>query len=124
MSTEAGTIPLELVQRAFKWLNGRDTVMSSEAILSHMMSGTSSGSYPLDPADLGRCLRLLGLFPEWKPRIGEMAGYGKTWAMFAERWDELSKAMADEVGIDWSKGREARQTYDLMKSLRAQSGER
>lgn len=114
----------ELTRRVFKWLLGRDTGSSSKAILAHMVCGVSHGEYPYDPADLGRCLRMLELFPEWKARIAEMAGYGKVWAVFIDHWDGLSSMMADEVGIDWSKGREAHRTYEFMCDLRKQAGER
>ncbi|KAF1698317.1 hypothetical protein CSC62_05250 [Pseudoxanthomonas jiangsuensis] len=102
-------------KRALLWLAGGDSGMSSEAICHHMLGMESDGSFPWDPADLGRCLRLLELFPEWKPRMGEMARYSPIWAALAERWDELATTMAGEVGIDWSKGRKAPLTYAAMK---------
>lgn len=74
-----------------------------------------------DSSDLGRCLRLLELFPEWKPRVGEMARYSAQWAALVERWDELAEMMADEVGIGWSKGKGKRapRTYAAMKDALA-----
>lgn len=102
-------------QRLAKWFSGRDTGSSSKAIACHMAGGTCDGSSPSDPADLGRCLRLLEIFPEWKPRIKEMMGYGGEWLGLAPHWDELEKSMADEVGIDWSKGQKAGLTYKLMR---------
>lgn len=102
----------------FKWMAGNDTGMSSKAIALHMTTGDCDGSYPFDPADLGRCLRLLERFPDWKPRIVEMSVYGAVWSAYTERWSEIAKCMADEVGIDWSKGRKAIQTYDLMQEIR------
>ncbi|MBB5663236.1 hypothetical protein GGE68_001412 [Rhizobium leguminosarum] len=109
------------LQEAFKWLFGRDTGMSSKAILGHMLAGVSDGSYPYDPADLGRCLRLLEKFPQWKHRMGEMAQYGGAWPTYAKHWADLETSMADEVGIDWSKGNDASLTYKYMKALRAQA---
>ena len=38
--------------------------------------GFGGWSYPSDPADLGRCLRLLREIPEWAPRMPEMAKRG------------------------------------------------
>jgi hypothetical protein len=95
------------MQRGFKWLFGCDTGMSSKAILGHMICGVSDGSWPSDGGDLGRCLRLLDLFPEWKGRIGEMARYGKVWSLYVEHWDQI--VSADDP-------------YDLMKSLQKQAG--
>lgn len=105
------------LQEAFRWMNGHDTGMSSKAIFSHMISGESTGSYPYDPSDLGRCIRLLERFPLWRLRLPEMAAYGPVWKIYVERWDELHSMMADEVGVDWSKARRAPKTYAFMKEL-------
>ena len=51
-----------LVKRAFVWMTAGDAGSSSKAILGHMLCGISDGEYPYDPADLGRCLRLLENF--------------------------------------------------------------
>ena len=112
---EAALVDVSIARRALLWLAGGDSGMSSEAICHHMLGMKSDGSFPLDPSDLGRCLRLLELFPEWKPRMGEMARYSAQWAALVERWDELAEMMADEVGIDWSKGKGAQRTYAAMK---------
>ena len=103
----------------FKWMRSHDSGASSEAIAMHMIAGWSDGSFPRDPADLGRCLRLLELFPEWKPRIGEMSKYGAVWQAYADQWEDMESSMRDEVGIDWSKGRSAEKTYGLMKRIEA-----
>jgi hypothetical protein len=83
-----------------------------------MVGGTVRGhwNHPHDPADLGRCLRLLEAVPEWKPRIVEMSRHSIGWAVLSARWDEIAASMADEVGIDWSKGTKAPKTYALMRS--------
>ena len=99
------------------WFASDDTGMSSEAIARHMtgMPLRYEWCAPSDPADLGRCLRLLELFPEWKPRITQMAQHGGEWASLVPHWDELAQMMADEVGIDWSKGKRAPKTYEAMR---------
>lgn len=114
---EAAREDVSIARRALLWLAGGDSGMSSEAICYHMLGMKSDGSFPLDPSDLGRCLRLLELFPEWKPRMGEMARYSAQWAALVERWDELAEMMADEVGIGWPKGngKRAPRTYAAMK---------
>lgn len=116
---EAAREDVSIARRALLWLAGGDSGMSSEAICYHMLGMKSDGRFPLDPSDLGRCLRLLELFPEWKPRMGEMARYSAQWAALVERWDELAEMMADEVGIDWSKGKRAPRTYAAMKDALA-----
>jgi hypothetical protein len=77
------------------WLGGRGTGASSLAIVAHMSGGESSGEYPLDVADLSRCIWLLRIMPEWEPRIGEMARYshqhyGNVWAEYARNWELLT----------------------------------
>lgn len=101
------------------WFCSNDTGMSSKCIAA-ALSGVKPEDIrhpgtPSDPADLGRCLRLLERFPEWKPRMAEMATVSKQWAAVIPYWDEVSQSMIDEVGIDWSKGKSAPKTYNLMK---------
>lgn len=106
--------------RALQWLFSGDTGLSSRCLCAHMLGVKAErSSYPSDPSDLGRCLRLLELIPEWKPRIGEMAAFGPGWAGQVKAWDKLAQSMADEVGIDWSKGCSAPLTYDAMKIAQA-----
>lgn len=100
-----------------KWLCGEDTGRSSRAIALHMTTGICDGSFPWDPSDLGRCLRLLEQFPEWKTRLPEMAVYGPKWRALVSQWDELASSMEEEVGIDWSKGRSASKTYVMMRQI-------
>lgn len=106
------------MERALNWVSGNDTGLSSETIWRVMM-GREVGrvSYPHDPDDFGRCARLLRLIPEWRPRLKLMAGASVVWAALVDRWDEIADAMEAEVGIDWSKGRSAPKTYELMKSI-------
>ena len=108
-------------QRVIAWLIGDDTGMSSMVICAHMCGVEPTDAYfaPSDPDDLGRCLRLLEKFPDWKPRIHELAKYGPAWEARVNHWDYLAVMMADEVGIDWSKGNVAHRTYDAMKATEA-----
>jgi hypothetical protein len=106
------------LKAALKWLNGNDTGISSQAIMTHMLGEhPTSDTYPSDPSDLGRCIRLLRVIPAWHQRIGEMAKIGHVWASLVTHWDELEMLMSDEVGFDWQKGERAPRTYDRMKSL-------
>lgn len=104
-------------QRAAAWLRDGEVGMSSRAIHDHMLGVTACDgySYPLDPDDLNRCIKLLVLIPEWKPRMGEMIRHGKEWAGLASRWEEICQRFIDEVGVDWCKGSSAPMTYMLMK---------
>lgn len=106
-------------QRAVAWIRDGDVGMSSRAIHDHMLGlGPKRGySCPSDPSDLNRCLLLLDLIPEWKPRMGEMAAHGVRWAGLAAKWDEIVECFLDEVGLNWSKGDRLRatKTYAMMK---------
>ena len=108
-------------QRAKKWIIDGRVGSSSKAIYRHMLVGGeskgASHSYPHDPDDLNRCLLLLELIPEWKPRMLEMACYGTAWAGLGCRWEELSETFLNEAGIDWCKAKSAPKTYALMKQL-------
>lgn len=109
-----------IMERAHRWIVGEHVGASSKSIWAHMMgAGAPRGqwSVPHDPDDMSRCLRLLRLIPEWAPRIPEMAARSPQWAKLAPRWDEVVQSMEDEVGWDWSKGRAAPRTYDLMCSI-------
>lgn len=108
------------LERGLAWLAGRDTGASSKAICLHMLGHRfgEHADYPRDPDDLGRCLRLLDLMPEWKLRLSEMAAYGPVWRGLVEKWDHLAAMMADEVGVDWSKGQSAPLTYEAIRAIR------
>lgn len=90
----------DITTRAIEWAGGRGTGASSKAIWSHMLTGKCDGSYPRDGDDLGRCVRLLDLIPEWKSRIGEMARYGGAWIGLVDQWDALVKLHAAEKHDD------------------------
>lgn len=108
--------------RIAEWIGSGDTGLSSKAIMLWLSARTKDqmwGAYtPSDPADLGRCLRLLERIPEWKERMPEMAEAGGMWPTFVKHWDEMADLMREEVGIDWSKGRRAERTYAFMKTVR------
>lgn len=106
--------------RAARWACGNDTGASSTTLCLYMLGMPPTRpwyDYPHDPDDLGRCLRLLETIPEWKSRIGEMAECGPYWAALASDWERVADEMAEEVGIDWSKGRSAPRAYALMRSV-------
>lgn len=105
-------------QRAAAWMRDGEVGMSSRAIHDHMLGLTPKCGYfdyPLDPDDLNRCIKLLELIPEWKPRMGEMAQRGEQWNGLANSWEEICQCFLDEVGLDWCKGSRAPKTYALVK---------
>jgi len=104
-------------EKALDWIVGNDTGSSSKALWAFMMGRKTDGSYPHDPADLGRCLRLLELVPEWKVRIPEMASVSPYWAALVSRWLELASTMAEEAGPQFNNRVNATKTYALMKVI-------
>jgi hypothetical protein len=105
------------------WVCGDDTGLSSKAIFQHMTTGNCRGGYPHDPADLGRCLRLLHLAPQWEERIGEMSRYGTEWANIAKQWPLLKEMFLAEcwsLTPHWST--RAPETYKAMKKCRGFHG--
>lgn len=105
-------------QRAAAWIAGHDTGVSSKTIWATMMGVKPRwSSHPHDAADLGRCLRLLEVIPEWIPRMPEMRAVSREWAAILTHWDELAALMEEEVGIDLTKGDRAPRTYARMKEI-------
>ena len=60
---------------------------SSPALAAALLQGRSG--HPRDPSDLGRCIRLLDIAPEYRARLPEMANLGPEWAALVTHWDEL-----------------------------------
>ncbi|EKC7895920.1 hypothetical protein L4Q08_005472 [Pseudomonas aeruginosa] len=108
-------------QRATKWLRDGQVGASSRAIHDHMLGLTPKRGYydhPHDPDDLNRCLLLLDLIPEWKPRMREMAQHSTEWAALASSWEKLTNLFLSEAGLDWQRSSEAPETYAAMRLLR------
>ena len=112
------TKPIEL--RVHEWRSEADTGRSSIAIAVMLTTGKYGNvteHHPHDPEDLGRCLRLLRIIPEWRDRIGEMAACGPVWAALSARWDDLERSMTDETGLFGEKAKAALKTYALMRGI-------
>lgn len=102
-------------ERVTQWLLTGRTGMSSKAIVAVMEGATmerASGSYPLDPDDLGRCIALLDLVPEYRERLHEMGKISPVWAQLVTHWDEIERLYHEEAPT----GR-APKCYDRMKEL-------
>jgi hypothetical protein len=105
---------------ALAWLFGGDTGLSSKAILMAALGIRSTEpriDYPLDPADLGRCLRMLDLMPWAFHGVDELAMLSKRWCALRTHWDELRICFENEVGIAWEKGSSARKTFRMMQRI-------
>lgn len=108
-------------QRAMAWMMGGDTGASSSTIARHMLGLPHTSPFgvsaPSDNWDLGRCLRLLALIPEWEQRLPEMASLGAVWAALIERWAELKALMVEETGPAFDREAPALNTYKRMNAI-------
>jgi hypothetical protein len=80
------------------WILSGDTGTSSKTIWAVMMqSKIDRPDIPYDPADFGRCYRLLAAIPAWRARLNEVSTRFKAWKPFIERWDELTAMYEREI---------------------------
>lgn len=106
---------------ATNWLaNGRRGTSSNTMFT--VMTGVdalrdSRPSHPYDPDDLDRCLALLHDVPELRPKLPLMAKASPAWAALIGVWDQLEALHIAEVGLGWTKGKSAVETYKLMRTV-------
>jgi hypothetical protein len=99
---------------AIGWLTNCDTGISSKTIWSVMMCrSVGRTDVPLDPADFGRCYRLLQIMPSWRARLPEVAAKYPEWAPLVGRWDDIERLYLEELSSGM-----ARKCYALMRELR------
>lgn len=105
----------DIALRALLWIVGRDTGLSSRTIWAVMMGVPPVRPYyPADPADFGRCFRLLQAVPEWRTRLSEVAPVSDVWAALIERWGEVEALYVEELAGGTGM---APKCYALMKSI-------
>lgn len=99
--------------QAMAWLHNGDTGISSETIWS-VMTGrqVKRTGVPQDPADFGRCYRLLKVMPSWRSRMSEVATAYPGWAPLVAVWDELTALYEEEMHLP-----QAPKLYARMKDL-------
>ena len=104
------------------WAASRDTGVSSFTIYT-VMTGVpfpySDYDIPYDPADFGRCYRLLKLAPDFRERLPEVAAKFPIWKPFVEAWDELTALYEEEIQ---NASGMAPKLYARMKEIRATIG--
>ena len=105
--------------RILDWLANGETGASSETMVFTVLDKPRRWgvSYPLDPADFNRCLKLVKRVPEIKQHFDKISLLCKEWMIVISNWDLLEKTFIDEVGWDWENGHRAPKTYELMKNL-------
>jgi hypothetical protein len=99
-----------------QWLSGDDTGLSSKSLSREFLGLPHDNgiSHPHDPADIGRCFRLIEKCPSVRNAVNTLGGKCRIWRNLAERWDEIYRSMGNEVGIHWEKASSAPKTYELM----------
>lgn len=106
---------------ATNWLANGQRGISSNTMFTVMTGvdalGDSSPSHPHDPDDLDRCLLLLHAVPELRAKLPLMAKASPAWAALVEVWDQLESLHIAEVGLGWTKGNSAAETYKLMRTI-------
>lgn len=75
--------------------------------------------HPTDASSLYLCLLMLEQVPEAAQRLETMRDVSPEWSALIDRWDDLKQCFLDEVGLDWPKGRLARNTAALLDEILA-----
>lgn len=95
--SEAGAAKMKYSTPA-EWRSSWDTGRSSLTIYGVMVGRPyHDPSVPLDPADFGRCYRLLKAFPEWRARISEVAEMYEAWKDLVRNWERLEFLYEQEL---------------------------
>src|SRR4051794_33065117 len=101
-----------------RWLVEGERGLSSETMAAVALGlAPKRPSFPLDPSDLNRCIKLVDAAPEVKRAFPRIAALSPQWVAVIGNWDLLRTSFVDEAGYDWSKARSAPETYKLMKNL-------
>jgi hypothetical protein len=104
-----------------EWVLGRDTGTSSLTIWSRFTGRPSPhGRYdvPHDPADFGRCYRLLKLFPEWREQLLQVVGMLPAWGPMLREWSRLEILYEAALSSPDESTPASREMYRLMQQLR------
>lgn len=95
--------------RLLCWFAGDDTGISSRYMAAVLGAAAFSvylprppyvDAYPYDPADFGRCVRLLDAIPELREYLSTLAfdtAHGPVWNAIAEEWDDLERMYREDL---------------------------
>ena len=109
---------LELRDKILFWLSHGESGESSKAMAFCAIGDKdATKSYPLDPSDFNRCLKLVEMIPEIKNYFPEITLLSKEWAKIIFYWDRLERCFLNECGNNWEKSNKAHHTYKLMKEI-------
>lgn len=102
-----------VVRRIAKWLLSSDTGVSSKTICRVALGVKGEMAPPRDPADFGRCYRLLEKIPELRDTMSQLPKQCPDWQPLVDNWEELERMWREESPT----GR-APKMYERMKELR------
>ena len=92
--------------RAIEWLFNGKVGSSSKTILSQMLNIPFWGHrHPLDPDDFNRCVQLLELFPEYRPRLQQMSAVSLEWVPIVAYWNEIEQAVVEAYRVLSERGK-------------------
>lgn len=100
------------------WLSS-DDVGSSSRFMAHVLASAiiprdlvESKPHPLDPSDLGRCLRFLSAVPGTRAKLAMMAKCSPVWKGLVEIWSDLEATYNAEKASG-----NAKKTYAMMRKV-------
>lgn len=108
----------EISRKIGEWLISGQTGCSSTYMAGIMLGADTEtksrwgASYPHDPSDFGRCLRLIEAVPEIKEHLHLMKECGEVWSKLVDNWDEMTRLYQRDLDTGRSED-----LYLLMKSL-------
>jgi len=111
-----------------QWIVNGEVGTSSKTIWAVMTGAVMKDSpnawrdydVPHDPDDLQRCVKLVFLVPEFKPRLPEVAEMFPKWKPLIREWDRLEKMCWEWLGYDYGTTEHKelyRKLYDFMQEL-------
>lgn len=104
----------DIKKRMTFWLLKGERGLSSEVIFENMCEHKFKGGkhHPCDPADFGRCYKLLELIPEWKKELHKLKSISPVWEKLVDNWDILTIQYKELVANKKDNG-----MYKFMESL-------
>ncbi|MEQ5728902.1 hypothetical protein AB7360_03390 [Providencia alcalifaciens] len=98
------------------WLASDDVGASSRYMASVLSDQfRAPNHYPLDGADLGRCIRLLVAVPELASQLHEMKACSPQWSAVIDNWDKWKELY--EAGEGKKLYQEMKLTYESLRDL-------
>jgi len=107
----------EVKTKILEWFAMGRIGASSKAMACKLAGFEGDNSHPVDPDDFNRCLLFLKTVPEAREHMDKISSLSESWRVLVKHWDEIESLFLREVGLNWSKGRSAPITYELMNKL-------